>query len=160
MSSRLIRTILVLAAASALFGCKGGGGGSGYGGGGGYTPIYRPSSTVSSNITSGTREFTGTEYFDDWNVDIRVSVSANGEAFGYYESSSLHLWGDEDFAKATDSWLNFNSDGWPDSYDVTAEYIPGYGSTGTVRVTVEVDDFGHPNHGDTVYSCDHAITWE
>ena len=87
-------------------------------------------------------------------------LRGSGEAFGYYESSSLHLWGDERFAEDTDSWLNFNSDGWPDGYDITAEYIPGYGTTGTVRVIVTVDDYMHPNSYDTVYSCDHEITWE
>ncbi|MDA7659979.1 hypothetical protein OAG01_00310 [bacterium] len=155
MSGRLTTSILAFTAACALAGCKGGGGG-----GGGYTPSYRPSSTVSSDITSGTREFTGTEYYEQWDVDIRFSVDASGEAFGFYESSSLHLWGDEQFAKDTDSWFNFNSDGWPDGYDVTAEYIPGYGTTGTVRVIVKVDDYMYPNSYDTVYSCDHEITWE
>ena len=141
-----------------LGGCGGGGYSGGYSGG--YTPSYQPSSSISSEVTSGTREFTGTDYYDDWDVTIDVTVRGTGEAFGFISSSYLTLWGNEKFASASDSWLNFNSDGWPDSYDVEAEYFPGYGSTGRVRVTVECDDFSHPNYGDTVYSCDHEIRWD
>ena len=151
MSGRMSLCCCVVTAACCATGCAGGGG---------YIPSYSPSSTVSSNIASGTRKFAGTAYYEQWDVDIEVYIEARGEAFGFFKSSILRLWGNERFARGTASWLNFNRDGWPDGYDLTAEYIPGYGSTGTVRVTVEVDDFMHHNSGDTVYSCDHLITWE
>ena len=138
--------------ALALIGC---GIGQGYGGYGGYGST----SSITSSIISGTRRFTGNEYSESWDIDISISVDATGSATGY-QYSHLSITGDESWSSTdTDMWFNFNTEGWPSSFEVEARY-QGYGDFGTVNVVVTCDDWSHPNGGDTVYSASHEISWE
>ena len=142
--------ILALSLMGLALGCQGGGGyrGSSYG-----SPAM-----VSSSILKGTRTKSGSGFLESWDVDISVSVEASGDAIGF-QYSTLWVRGDGIIAEDSTPWLNINWDGWPSSFTARARYIPGYGDSGTVHVTVECDDFGHPNFGDLLYSADHAISW-
>jgi len=112
---------------------------------------------VESSVQYGTRK--KLNEYADWTVSISVDVSATGPAFGYYNSSLLSIYGDL-FAEDSDTWLNFNSDGWPEEYKVRAVYQSWPDELGEVIVTVTVDDVGSSNFGDVVYRANHQISWE
>ncbi len=63
------------------------------------------------------------------------------------------------FLDSSDSWVNFNSEGWPDFYRVKAEYVSWNDSFGEVIVDVEIDDAMHPDFGVSVYRATHRVTW-
>ncbi len=112
---------------------------------------------IESSVQYGTRE--KLNEYADWTVSISVDVSATGPAFGYYNSSLLSIYGGS-FADDSDTWLNFNSEGWPEAYKVRAEYQSWSDELGEVTVTVTVDDVSSSNFGNVVYRANHQITWE
>ncbi len=111
---------------------------------------------IKSEIVAGSR--TKDSFGTGWNIDIQVSVVATGPAFGLFQSSSLWLQGSM-FLDSSDSWVNFNSEGWPDFYRVKAEYVSWNDSFGEVIVDVEIDDAMHPDFGVSVYRATHRVTW-
>ena len=112
--------------------------------------------TITSSVIRGQRE----RFADDWDVRITVDIQATGPAFNYLQSSHIRVSG-IGTATGSDYWLNFNDDGWPESYEVRAYYRPIWpdDERGTIEVTVQVDDVGHSSFGMEVYSALHRIEW-
>lgn len=115
------------------------------------------SNTVTSEVLSGTRE--KGPYASDWTVHIEVQVEAWGPAFGFRQFTYLSLDGPM-LVEDRRTWLNFNSDGWPESYVVMARYDSWTELDGEVTVEVMVDDTGHSAYRDIVYRARHPIQWE
>lgn len=152
-SLRLARHSTCICAAIALVGCT-----TASDGNIGRAPRAAvESNTVTSEVLSGTRE--KGPHASDWTVHIEVQVKAWGPAFGYRQFTYLSLDGSM-LVEDRRTWLNFNSDGWPESYRVRARYDSWTESNGEVTVEVEVDDTGHRAFGETVYAARHPIQWE
>ncbi|MBX3316421.1 MAG: hypothetical protein KF902_06100 [Phycisphaeraceae bacterium] len=98
-------------------------------------------------------------YAQGWTVHIEVEVKASGPAFGYRQAAYFSLDGSM-LVDGRRTWLNFNSDGWPESYVVMARYDSWTELDGEVKVEVMVDDTGHRAYRDIVYRARHPIQWE
>ncbi len=96
--------------------------------------------------------------YSPWLYDIKVKVTASGPAFGLFQQSYIKLYGEFN-PRSEDSWFNYNSDGWPSGYSVSAKFEEWTEYHGRVKVEVVVDDFTHPNSFKSIYTANHTLDW-